>query len=199
MNRVLIIGNGISRLEFDKEIREYQGEIWGCNKAYLEFGEILTKLTGHEEIKQEALIAKKENPNMNFSILSTNRKRDYEQLQCHKKWHKDSGTALVAEALHRGFDRIDVAGFDLGGPDLHSPKHEELARHRWVQRWVKLSYEFGLEKVYFWGYNHKNYIQNCRDGKESIDKYRHKYKHGKPHISTDFYKKIFADYKAGKL
>jgi hypothetical protein len=143
MKAVLILGNGISRLEFDDKIRAFTGDIWACSRAYIDYGDIISALAGHGDVMQEA----KDNRDIHghkYRIFGID-----EHYTCFDLFRKDTGTTLVAEALTRGHDVI-VCGFDLGGLDLYSPGHEKKNKSTWVQRWRILFREVGHDRITFW-------------------------------------------------
>ena len=174
---VLILGNGLSRLSFDKEIREYTGEVWGCNRIYLDYGAILDGIVGHTDVIEEARHAREKN-GYKYKILGT----DESPYQCAERFRKDSGTTLVSEALTRGYDRIDLCGFDLGGYDCYSPGHEKKNKTTWIQRWRMILQEFGSNKIHFWGYDHLPFLLS--DEKPSV--YWKKYSQGKSHAGDEY-------------
>jgi len=54
MKKVLLLGNGISRLLYKDYINKWKGEIWACNRAFLEYGDRITRIAGHDEVMEEA-------------------------------------------------------------------------------------------------------------------------------------------------
>jgi len=176
MATILILGNGISRLSFDAQIRAFTGEIWGCNRVYIDYGDILTALAGHSDVMREAE-AWREKTGATFAILPDSR-----PYSCPEIYRKDTGTTLVAEALTRGHDVI-VCGFDLGGLDVYSPDHEKKDKSVWVKRWRLILSEFWPDRVTFWGHDHKPFILSGRPERE----YSARYMHGVPHIEGDGY------------
>ncbi len=181
---MLILGNGLSRLSFDKQIRAYRGPIWACNRAYLDYGNVLTGLHGHTDVMQEAKLYR-EAHNQKFVIFN-----DEESLKCAEIYRKDTGTTLVAEALTRGYE-VELCGFDLGGADVYSPGHDKKNKTTWVQRWRGILQAFGAEHVTFWGYDHKPFLLSNRPAIE----YFRMYGKGKPHIHTDAYDREFRAWK----
>lgn len=181
---ILILGNGLSRLDFTNAIRSHQGPVWACNRAYLDFSDTITHLYGHEDVMQEAREWREENGKA-FSIFGQD-----EELTCRSIFRKDSGTTLVAEALTRGADVI-VCGFDLGGADLYSPGHEKKNKATWVERWRFIFGEFDPGRVTFWGHDHKPFILSQRPANE----YAREYMHGKAHIPATAYQEALKDWK----
>jgi hypothetical protein len=182
--KVLILGNGLSRLSFDAKIREWDGPIWGCNRIYLDYGDVLTGLAGHADVMQEAKLYRDAH-GQKYAILGED-----EPFQCAEKYRKDTGTTLVAEALTRGME-VELCGFDLGGPDIYSPDHDKKNKTTWVQRWRAILTAFGPEHVTFWGYDHKRFLLSS---KPAIEYFR-LYGSGKAHIPTDAYEKELKGWK----
>lgn len=188
---VVIVGNGISRLLYDEFIRSWPGEVWGCNRAYKEFSDKLTRLTGHTDIMLEAAAWKKKN-GAQFEILGGHQGRPGDGTKlftCPPRFRKDSGTTLVAQAYEDGWPRIYVVGFDLGGMDVHSPGIELQPKHGWVECWRAIArhYDERLERVTFIGYNHKPFILSEQKARE----YQERYMVGKPHINDKEYIALF--------
>jgi hypothetical protein len=175
---VLILGNGLSRLAFDKKIREFRGPVWGCNRAYLDYGDKLAALAGHADVMVEAQGAR-DALGQQFKIFGQD-----EEFTARELFRKDTGTTLVAEALTRGFDVI-VCGFDLGGPDVYSPGHERKNKTTWVSRWRLIFQTFDPARVTFWGYDHKPFILSG----EPAATYARKYTRGENHIPDETYQK----------
>jgi hypothetical protein len=176
--KILILGNGISLLSFKDRIRQWCGPIWGCNRIYLDYGDVLTGLHGHIDVMQEARLYR-DAYGQKYAILGED-----EPFQCEEKYRKDTGTMLVAEALTRGYE-VELCGFDLGGPDIYSPGHDKKNKTTWVQRWRAILHAFGAEHVTFWGYDHKPFLLSSSPAIE----YFRLYGTGKAHIATDAYEK----------
>jgi len=188
--QVLILGNGVSRLLLVREIREWAGEIWGCNLAYQEpeIGPRLTRLTGHATVMEEAAEYQRAHAELTFEIWGGHAGQAVGRVfTCPGEFRHDSGTTLVAQALHEGLDVI-CAGFDLGGPDIHSPRLWEQRKSTWVKRWRQILEHYGWDHVTFWGYDHMPYLKS---GSSTV-RYCNKYAAGIPHIPGDEYRQLFA-------
>ena len=168
---ILILGNGLSRLAFDQKIREYKGEIWGCNRVFIDYGDKINALHGHADVMEEAEVWRVTHGQA-FKIFNKG-----EEITCPEIYRKDTGSTLVAEALTRGHDVI-CAGFDLGGADCYSPNHEKKNKSTWVMRWRLIFSEFDSARVTFWGHDHKEFILSNRPANE----YSRKYTRGEAHI-----------------
>lgn len=184
METVLILGNGISRLAFDEQIRAFTGEVWACNRAYLDFGDKITDLAGHIDVMQEARDYRDAHGEK-YRIFGID-----EAFTCPEQYRNDTGTTLVAEALTRGYDVI-VCGFDLGGLDLYSPGHEKKNKTTWVQRWRTLFRDFNPDSVTFWGHDHKPFILSNRPAIE----YFRDYSRGKAHLPEVSYQVLLDNWK----
>ncbi len=182
---ILILGNGLSRLSFDERIHAWEGEVWGCNRIYLDYGAVLSGIAGHDDVMVEAARARDAN-GYQYRIMGT----DEDPYTCRPIFRKDTGSTLVAEALTRG-ESVEVCGFDLGGLDVYSPGHEKKNKSSWVQRWRLILSEFGADRVTFWGHDHKPFILSNRPAVE----YYRAYTKGKPHIAGDEYDEIVKGWK----
>lgn len=181
-DEVLIVGNGISRLTHDRFIKEWRGELWGCNKVYIEYGAHLTRLNGHTDVMYEAIEYRDEH-GYRYEIwaghLGKNLIDEAKTFTCPFEFCRDSGSTWVAQALHEGRSRILVCGFDLGGYDIHSPEVVRTNKTNWVKRWRAIAGRYTLERVEFVGYDHKPFIlsgrhaatywKHCSRGRAHID------------------------------
>lgn len=185
---VLILGNGISRLSFDENIRLYAGEIWGCNRVFLEYGDILTRIAGHRDAMEEAAQHRLKN-GCRYEIYGghLSKRCNAKSFTVAPEWITDTGTTMVAQALHEGLD-VEVCGFDLGGADVLSPGIESQQKTQWVTRWRRLLAVYGSDRVTFWGHDHKPYLLS----NSSAMKYANAYLRGRPHIPTDEYRELHA-------
>lgn len=185
---VLILGNGISRLPYDQKIREYPGEIWGCNRIFWEYGDVLARIAGHRDAMEEAARYRSEH-GCQYQIYGghLSKRCDARPFTVAPEWITDTGTTMVAQALYEGFS-VEVCGFDLGGADVLSPGIETQSKPQWVKRWRTILARFGSDRVQFWGYDHKPYLMSS----DGASKYANAYLYGRPHIPTDEYKELHA-------
>lgn len=187
--QVLILGNGISRLLLARRIAAWRGQIWGCNLAYTEpgIGPRLTRLTGHASVMEEAWVYKATHPEVHFEIWGGHQgKAVGRTFTCPGEYRHDSGTTLVAQALHEGYD-VAAAGFDIGGPDIHSPRLWEQRKQTWVKRWRQILEHYGWDRVTFWGYDHMPYLKSSA----SVRRYSERYAAGIAHIPGEEYRRLF--------
>ena len=190
-DRVLIVGNGISRLGYEDYIRSYKGEVWACNYAYKEFPDIITRLTGHDFALVDAQAYKDEHGSK-FAIYSgpmAGRRPDWKLFTVLPQWLRDSGTTMVAQALHEGHD-VDLIGFDLGGADVHAPRQYKQNKTCWVNRWAEIVEAWGADRLHFIGYDHLPYIKAVIIDPQRANDYARAYTMRRPHIATPEYKRI---------
>lgn len=187
MKRVLIIGNGTSRLNYKQFIKNWKDEIWACNRAFKELitGELprLDRLMGDKNALREASDFRRKNK-FNFKIYARKQfhanhiSGDKEFITIPEKYIKDSGTTFVVQALVEGYDEIVLVGFDLGGPDIYVANHEKRNKKMWVDRWRQIARDFGLDRIIFIGTDHKKFILS----KLPADTYLKKYVNGINHL-----------------
>lgn len=183
---VLILGNGISRLSYESEIAAFPGELWATNRAYVEpeIGPRLARLTGHRDVMLDALDYRAKH-GLSFEVWSGRPERKLitaaRPFTCDSRFLRDSGTTLVAQALHEG-RRVTVAGFDLGGPDIHSPGLWRQCKRGWVDRWAQLFGLFGRDCVEWIGHDHSDFIDAVRRKKAKATDYSRRYLKRLPHI-----------------
>lgn len=184
MSEVLLLGNGISRLLHEPMIRQWRGELWAANYAYLEWGERLTRITGHNNVMAEAK-AWRQQYGLTYKIMGRIGVESEAEihLQCPERFRKDSGITLAAEALEEGFDRVLCCGYDLGGADLLSEDLHLQFKSVWVRRWRELLAHYGSTRVEFIGWNHLPYLLSRRPA----DEYQRRYRRGLPHIPDPKY------------
>lgn len=199
MRNVLILGNGISRLAYVKEIESFPGEVWACNYAFREFPEKITRLTGHSEPMIEAQ-EWKEKHGYKYDIYGgpiTKKHPEWKPFTVDPKWRRDSGTTMVAQALHDGL-KIELCGFDLGGPHIFDRAYYTTDKSVWVNRWAEIAEQWGLDNITFWGTDHKPFILNVLSGLENYKKYSKEYRKRKPHLEDETYKKTFKEFYMAK-
>lgn len=153
MKTVLILGNGISRLQYLSEIKAYcgTGELWGSNFIYLEYGKYLTRIDGHPAVVKQG---------MQWSALHRYHYRCihpeftpeiYEELP--EGLCGNSGIFLVTMALHEGFEKIIICGFDFGGKDIWTPDmHLRPVSNGLLKKWDHMltHYPDANKRVEFW-------------------------------------------------
>ena len=193
MKEVLILGNGISRLDHKDFTDSWKGEVWAFNYAFKDISlPPLSRITGHDFVIKEAIEYRKEN-NLSFDIYTNNEKfpdSDVKRIELDPSLIKDSGTTFVNLALQEGYDKIYLCGFDMGGPDVYSPAHEKRQVSSWVRRWRKMSRIPGFfDRVVFIGFDHTVWMKNPNF---SANHFSQLYLKGKPHLTNiiDFHNNV---------
>jgi len=188
--KVLILGNGLSRLLFKDYIKAWKHEIWVCNFAYKEFPKA-DRLAGHDWVLAEA-----EKAGFKGKLMWGNLGKGQEgwtKYKCPQRFHLDSGFSLVAEALYRGYD-VKVCGFDLGGADIHSPEHWKQNKFKWPLRWAELFRYFGSDKIEFIGVDHKPYIYKIIAGLAKGTELSDLYTQGVDHLDLPGYEELLREH-----
>jgi hypothetical protein len=111
-DKVLILGNGKSRLAYNSFIKKWEHGLWACNNAFKEEN-LRSKITAlgtvHKEIVEEAIKYKKNNK-LNFDIFYS---FNTENTKCFNNYHGYStGNELIFQAISTAYDEIYLLGFD---------------------------------------------------------------------------------------
>lgn len=121
IKKVLILGNGNSRLEYKDYIKIWNGEIWACNDAYTELTDFpcLNVMASVHQDTAEKIAIFRNNNNLNFRVLAR-----YENNEIRIEKFKDfigwtTGTELINQAHLENYDEIYLLGFDMGGKDIY--------------------------------------------------------------------------------
>ncbi len=182
---VLILGNGTSRVHHQDFVENWKGEIWACNSAYKEFhsGKLprLDIVLGDYKALLEIVEfqKKKKTPYKLYGKnLKTGQLQGVEVIDLERKFVNDSGSTLVAYALSKGYDKIYILGFDLGGKDLYVKNHDQRNKEKWIRNWRLIAGKWGLDKVEFIGYDHKPFILS----NQPSETYAQLYMNGLNHI-----------------
>lgn len=147
MSRVLILGNGISRLQYTGKIAAWPDEIWCCNYAFVEFGNRISRVAGHLDVMEQAEIWR-DLHGYDYRIMQP---EDYKHLP--SKLRGNSGVYLVSQALDDGYDPIILCGYDFGGKDIWTPGMEDRNVGPGMrQKWKKLilTYPEARDRIRFW-------------------------------------------------
>ena len=126
MKDILILGNGTTRLDLEKEIGSFLCPIWVCNEAYQEKRQLkgISRVgTVHKEMVVQARKFR-ERFKLDYSIITKKRFSEHlrdkdETFIMEKGW--STGNLLILQALKEEYDRIYLAGFDFGGSDIYQP------------------------------------------------------------------------------
>ena len=170
---MLIVGNGVSRLAYRKEIEEFDGDIWIFNNAFKErwLAGIATRWFGEKQLIPIAREFKEKN-GYKYEIWS-NEGGDKRFLAGVRS--ADSGSTAGQQSLMEGFD-VWCVGIDMGGYDIYCPGHEKLNKTIWAFRWKRLMIEY-RNKIHWIGEDH---TENMKQGK--FGKYADLYRNGKFHL-----------------
>ena len=160
MKKMLLIGNGVSRLQdyVIQYINDWEDDIWIFNLGYLDFGKRATRWSGHKELI-EVVYQYKQFHKAKY-IIYTNEITDIPHNQFSHDYLFDSGSTAVRQALIDGFDCY-LVGFDLGGADVYSPGHEKLNKKIWQKRMYDI-YSKNKEVIHFIGVDHTETFKKIR-------------------------------------
>jgi lipopolysaccharide biosynthesis glycosyltransferase len=157
--KVLILGNGISRLQFDSYVKSFDGEIWVCNQAYKEykkFGRISAVFTVHKEVALSAFKFRQER-GLRYKVYCSQVLKGYEgtisTLYRYRGW--SSGSEAIHQALIDGYDKIELMGFDFGGSDVYQ-KHSVYGGN-FRKQFLKILDEFGSDNLEIIGCKSKEF------------------------------------------
>jgi len=118
---ILILGNGVSRIEKRDQINSWPGELWVCNWAFKEdFGIPIRRIgTVHAEVIKEAHRYRQYHK-VKYEIWSKPELKRPEidgYFLLKKGWA--TGNMMIAQAILEGNSDITLAGFDFGGKDIY--------------------------------------------------------------------------------
>lgn len=145
MSSVLILGNGVSRLTEKSYIDNWKGELWACNFAFKEYMFLphIDRLgSAHREVLEEAIQFRRDH-GLDFRLFSYIKMTEVEPFACAKGW--STGSLMLQQAMYENFDKIVLAGFDMGGPDIYNPANSGSNFRKQFNTIMK---EFGFGKVY---------------------------------------------------
>lgn len=199
--RVLILGNGLSRNYYEEIYDIWNAEIWGCNWVYKEYLDKkiprLDLLIGdYICLKKVIPYAKKELKNTRI-IGKSNRSLEIGIVyppSAEKQFFGDSGSTATVHAINEGYDEIYLLGFDLGGPDIYQQNHHLRNKKSWLRNWRNINERYGLEKVFFIGFDHKSIIRSPYPD----DIYAMKYMRGEDHLDGKYEEVLKKDYQVTK-
>ncbi len=160
MKKMLLIGNGVSRLQdyVTQYINDWEDDIWIFNLGYLDFGKRATRWSGHKELIEVAYQYKQFHKAK--YIIYTNEITDIPHNQFSHEELYDSGYTAVKQSIIEGFDCY-LVGFDLGGADVYSPGHEKLNKKIWQKRMYGI-YSKNKEVIHFIGVDHTETFKKIR-------------------------------------
>lgn len=116
MNRVFVLGNGISRRQVNLNHLQAYGPVYGCNALYREFTPAVLVATDRPiatQIQESGYSAKN-----TFYTRKPLDKLGAQRIP-HDYHGCSSGPAAVGIAAHNGARNVYLLGFDLGGTQDH--------------------------------------------------------------------------------
>ena len=182
MKRVLILGNGISRVHYHNFISAWENEIWVCNRAYQEWSKWhnITRVSGHRECLEMALEYRVTH-SADYDIYTYDgrtKNKLFKEMAVPKKEINNTGINWVIQAFMEKYEKIVLVGFDIGGHDIYVKNHWKFFRSNWIIAWRKLLKKYDHKKIMFIGYDHKPYLL----GTEGASKYAKLYTKGQNHL-----------------
>ncbi len=148
MKKVLILGNGTSRLQLKDFIQSWKNEIWVCNTGFLEY-EILPRIdyvcSVHREVVEESKIFATEHK-LFYKTISNCTYSD-EQFKRTEGW--STGNLALAEALEKNYDEIHLIGFDFGGKDVYHTYEVDGSNFKKQYNQILNDYKNAKEKIVF--------------------------------------------------
>lgn len=167
MKQLLILGNGISRLNYGWYIREYQYPIWSCNSTFRELyrlGRIDVLGSVHGIYLKDSLQLSKDRNFRRISVKSVDGSETF-----HKYHGYSTGNEMIHQAIYEGYDNIDLLGFDMGGFDITSNHNVDGTNFK--SQFTKIQSEYPYVKFNF---INKSYIEtlllNLKNTKTAIIK-----------------------------
>lgn len=151
--RVLILGNGRSRLQHDELIRSWPGEVWGCNRVYQDYGPILARITTDSIDCLHEILRYRAESGAHYKIWAWGKVAAAgadEKFTSPGSLRSNSGTMLAMQALEEGHE-VALCGVDLGGPDCYIPGLEHVDKSVWVRQWQRAIEHYGAERISFIG------------------------------------------------
>lgn len=145
---ILVLGNGVSRLAFDDQIKAWDGEIWGCNRAYLDYGTRLSRVATDSVAMLEELRAYRAGTRATFEIwgwgkVAASADREFTSPGALRS---NSGQMLAMQAVEEGHEAL-LCGFDFGGEDIYLGDLGE--KPGWRRKWGKILDHYGPEPFRF--------------------------------------------------
>ena len=149
--RVLVLGNGKSRLYHDTLIREWAGEVWGCNRVYRDYGPLLSRIATDSVAMLKELHAHRAETGLDYEIWAWGAVADYgaDKRFTSPTWlRSNSGAMLAMQAIEDGYEPI-LCGFDMGGEDIYLGDLGE--KPGWIGKWSEIVKHYGANAFEFIG------------------------------------------------
>lgn len=155
MKKVLILGNGSTRLNHRKYISEWEEDIWVCNKAYQEYYKLprMDRVGSvHGEMILDAYNFRIKN-NLEYELITTykvqKRIPDKVDKVFYEKRGWSTGNLMIVQALKEEYDLIALVGFDFGGKDIYQP--QKLPGDNFRKQFNQIQKEWDTSNIYFHG------------------------------------------------
>lgn len=148
MKKVLIMGNGYSRLHETKYIQDWDGEVWGCNRASSETNKIpsISRVFTVHEYMYPILL--KDRIASDFEIYGKTNKSNTPYVHiCSCTLGYSSGSLAIIQALDEQYDKIVLVGFDFGGKDIY--QSHLLIGDNFVNQFIWIREHYNMAPVYF--------------------------------------------------
>src|SRR5208282_5558142 len=129
-NTVLILGNGVSRLEHMDYVNKFNGPIYGSNWVFKDLIEgslkRLDKLNGDWDALEKAEEAKRQY-GFNYELWAFSPNAYHipgviKNASIMPKYDSNSGLRWIVKCLIDKVDKIFLVGFDFGGKDLYTDR-----------------------------------------------------------------------------
>lgn len=149
--RVLILGNGASRISSSSFIENWSSEVWLCNHAYEEANYLKNvTLVGsvHPDECFEKAFFTKQKYNLKYNLITRQRYNSpFKNFSFQYDRGFSTGSLMLAEAFLRNYDEIYLCGFDFGGKDLYQSK--DVIGSNFLKQFKIIISEFPKYKVKF--------------------------------------------------
>ena len=154
MTEVLVLGNGGSRLQYDGLIRSWQGEIWGCNRVYTDYGHQLARIATDSILMLQEIHRYRDETGADFETWAWGKVADAgsdRRFTSPGTLRANSGAMLAMQAIEEGHS-VALCGFDMGGPDIYLG--DLGSKPGWLQKWRAIVRHYGPDRFRFIGFDH---------------------------------------------
>ncbi len=139
-NKVIILGNGLSRLQHKGFINSWKDEIWGCNHFFTEYNTVpkIDRIFCDAKTIREAYefrVAVKKDWLIYAQTWINGFKDKPDVLVVNGFKGITSGATAVEQALIENYDKILLTGFDFGGSDIYTGKEDGtpfIQHFKWI-------------------------------------------------------------------
>lgn len=151
---VLVLGNGSSRLEHDELIRSWPGEVWGCNRVYVDYSSILTRVATDSADMLGELHRHRAETGAKFETWAWGKVAEAgadQRFTSPGELRSNSGTMLAMQAAEEGASAA-LCGFDMGGDDVYLG--DLGSKPGWLDKWRNAIDHYGPGRFRFIGHDH---------------------------------------------